>query len=295
MVRAADQIPERCRYCGQYSTPQAVNPRPPIATFEPIHGLYRDSCDRCINSSRNSCLSSEPHDDIIKDHLDHYLSCIEFCDREDFFNPNSALWQIEARHRIGLRKRLHPTESREDRGSFAKDEVDKKRKQWKDECEYELDRIQFLRATLSRDPKEGHLNEKVDESRQNWRHGDRPNDYKRNISKVRLWRREHLGKPVKTIEELYPPTPPKQLTEYNPEKDASVPVILFEGGQVLEKAEEPVECERKDRRIWGSFPDQKTTVQHLFSDRGNEADFLLHKDRTRAGCATFTSLLIIWL
>ncbi|KAI0126573.1 hypothetical protein BJ170DRAFT_684158 [Xylariales sp. AK1849] len=256
MSRQATEQPARCRNCGC---------RPGTSTtFTSLYGIYRNACDECSRWTKTSCLSTEPHDDTIKEYLYHYLGCIEFWERNGFFDVGNPLWQIEVKHLINLGK------SEQD----AKAEVNKKRVQWESDCKSALRRIDFLRYTLSMDPNEQHLITKIDESREKWRHCE---EYTRNIAMVGIWRTNILGKPPRN-QEVPSSAGTAERTPYTPEKDTNVGIVHFEGNQISKSAEVV------NDRVWGSFPDQKTTVENLLYDQRSQEDYgrkhgLLYKDR----------------
>ncbi|KAI1498006.1 hypothetical protein F5X99DRAFT_342470 [Biscogniauxia marginata] len=211
-------------------------------------------------TSQNStitCLSSENHKHQIKEHLLHYLGCLEFCDRERFFHVDNSLWKDEIDHQIALGR------TQQD----ANDLVQEKRIAWKTNCESELRRIDFLRKTLSKDLSEHHLVDKLEESRLEWRNSE---ECEANIQKAR---RSHVGHKQRNV---LPPDVSSRVDEaYEPEKDVNVPIMLFENGKGVNDGD------KEDKRVWGTFPSQKTTVANLFdgeSDK-NLKNSLLHKDR----------------
>lgn len=231
----------RCRTCGR--GPDDDLPEGSI-TFTDFHGIHRNACDQCIQWASASCLSAEPHDDNIKEYLYHYLGCIELWERKDFFNPENKLWKMEMEHLLRQGRTRNE----------ATAELDKRRLHWQKDCLNELKRIGFLRQTLEKDEIDKHLTEWVDKSREDWRQST---EYKMNLELVQRWRREKLHKPVLDRDETAVTVTIRQMS-YDPEKDVNVPVIQFETkDHIFQSAEED------DARIWGSFPDQKTTVDYL--------------------------------
>ncbi|KAI1469067.1 uncharacterized protein F4812DRAFT_318490 [Daldinia caldariorum] len=192
-----------------------------------------------------ACLSSERHDCAIRDHLLHYLGCLEFCERKDFFSENSDIWKSEVEHQKALG---HSPDK-------AQKITEQKRETWKGDCINELKRISFLRYQLYRDEKDKHLVEKQEESLETWRNSS---EYIDNIRKVSRKRRAQQKKVSTT-------TPDVVIKEenYDLEKDISIPIIQLKDG----KADD---VPSKD--VWNKFPDQKTTLKMLLHGEDN----LLH-------------------
>ncbi|KAI5921922.1 hypothetical protein F4810DRAFT_307955 [Camillea tinctor] len=183
-----------------------------------------------------TCLSSEDHTDSIKDHMLHYLGCLEFSQRAKFFEDTNPLWEQEVQH----------LESLDIERSDAEKQVAEKKKSWQTNCESELRRIDFLRKTLSTDKTDGHLVENLEKSRKGW-----------------------MGcQTSKVIQQSK--VDDKNYGEYEPEKDVSVPIMQFKGGQGVDI---------QDGRIWGKFPNQKTTIAKLFDGKSDDKleKSLLHK------------------
>ncbi|KAI1207865.1 uncharacterized protein F4807DRAFT_168597 [Annulohypoxylon truncatum] len=183
-----------------------------------------------------TCLSPDDHGCDIKDHLLHFLGCIKIKDREDFFEPDHGIWKQELEHQkehLGLDDEQ------------AHEVTRRKRESWKDDCDGELRRINFLRKTLRADKKDKHLVKEVNSSRERWQ--------------------KKKGKNVtdSTTDGA------EEVDEYEPEKDISAPIILFENGR---GADVPIDDKKsKDGRrvVWNKFPNQKTALSDLLRHEKN--------------------------
>ncbi|KAI2780008.1 hypothetical protein F4815DRAFT_166294 [Daldinia loculata] len=195
-----------------------------------------------------TCLSSDEHGCDIKDHLLHYLGCIEFCDQAEFFTPGFRIWKQEAKHQQEV---LHHSSEK------AKELTEQKRKSWEDDCKNELKRIGFLRKQLSKDSKDKHLVDRVEESLDAWR---KCSEYENNIESVRQKRRDK-GKGSSST-----PSEASRDEDYDLEKDITVPIIQFNDGK-------PYEVE--GRGVWNKFPNQKTMLGSLLNGEDN---LLRHND-----------------
>ncbi|KAI8959193.1 hypothetical protein F5Y11DRAFT_14258 [Daldinia sp. FL1419] len=201
-----------------------------------------------MSTPKSTCLSSEEHDCDIKDHLLHYLGCIEFCDQEKFFQKGSQIWKEEAEHQ---EKVLGHTADEAERLT------EQKRMSWQADCENELKRIGLLRRQLSED-KDKNLIERVEESLHKWRNSG---EYTTHIKKVQELRKTR-GKGSSLPRYIEP-----KAEEYDPEKDVKVPIIQFKGGQ-------PHSVEHPE--VWNKFPNQKTTIDNLLNGEGD----LLRQDNS---------------
>ncbi|KAK9414711.1 hypothetical protein SUNI508_10994 [Seiridium unicorne] len=214
-----------------------------------------------------TCLSSETHDGNIKDHLIHFLGCIDSSERYQFLHDEKySLWQDEINHYETL------GHSRTKAEQLARD----KRERWKSDCQSELRRIDFLRQKLLEDKEESHLIYKVEESHKAWK---QCKDYQENIESVRAWRsaREKLNEDARP---LYQPANNVAATTYKSEKDINVPFMYFVESRPAEEKVKP------GGPVWGKFPDQKTTVYHLLDEaQGNEN--LLSRERLPQGLKYF--------
>ncbi|KAI1377822.1 hypothetical protein F4677DRAFT_443743 [Hypoxylon crocopeplum] len=187
--------------------------------------------------------SKKPGHDI-KDHLFHYLGCIDICDRNDFFTDNNPLWQEEVAHQ---KKLGHNDET-------AQKLVQEKRKSWEDDCIDALKRIGFLRYTVSGDNDDKHLVDNMTASLEAWRHSP---GHGARIEKIKKWRkiqREKDGKGTGSV----PKDQEIRRDKYDPEKDVTVPIIQLNDGK-------PVE-EEEGIRVWNKFPNQKTKLAKLLND-----------------------------
>ncbi|KAI1080947.1 hypothetical protein F5B20DRAFT_84801 [Whalleya microplaca] len=222
-----------------------------------------DSYDSSEQDSKATCLSSENHDCDIKDHLLHYLGCIEICDRERFFEDDNPLWSREIVHLSVLKQNSAKAKTVVEADEQAAKEVLAKRKSWQANCQSELRRIDFLRKILANDSDDMHLVQQIEKSRSGWR--DSPNHEER-LEDVKKWRAAN-GKRSSRPKE----TEIRELREYEPEKDVSVPIIQFENGESVDD---------DDDRVWNNFPNQKTILSKLLdpSNKGNKKDNLLSKD-----------------
>ncbi|KAI0186128.1 hypothetical protein EV127DRAFT_439789 [Xylaria flabelliformis] len=114
------------------------------------------------HESRVTCLCARGGDSDGWDHLLHYLGCLEFRDRDSFFEDTNIFWEQEIQHQVQLGS--DPLD--------AKKTVLEDRESWKIDCEREIRRIDFLRKTLATDKTESHLIERLEESRLQWRQSE---------------------------------------------------------------------------------------------------------------------------
>jgi hypothetical protein len=173
---------------------------------------------------QETCLSDAPHDERISNHMVHFLGCIEYHERENFFAEDSPLWRTEVEHEHRLLENVKPEELKSAEID-AKTKVRKKMKSWEKECDNELRRIEYLRKTILADVKESHFATKLDESRKTWKQQE---EYKRGIRLVREWRRRNnkvISEPNTNAVET--PAGEKYLSKYEPEKDIKVHMILY--------------------------------------------------------------------
>ncbi|RYP93877.1 hypothetical protein DL770_000073 [Monosporascus sp. CRB-9-2] len=191
-------------------------------------------------SFKVSCLSSEEHNDDIRDDLAHYLGCIEICKRRKFFTDENDLWQNEIVHR---------TENLRLQKVDAEKEVHSRRESWEDNCLSELNRIKFLRKTLAEDEYDNHLVKQLECSGAKWRDSC---IYKTGIKEVKRWTNRERRAPLH--DQLLPC---KRKEPYDLKKDLSVPIIQFEDGEGKDV---------EDSRVWNKFPNQKVTLSALLED-----------------------------
>lgn len=201
------------------------------------------------DESQPNCLSSEPHCSNIKDHVTHFLGCVEISDRYSFLNEDShPVWQREIQHYT----------SRGDTEEVAKEKTRLKRERWNTDCQSEMRRIDFLRRKMTDDRGDRDLVANLEESSAEWKSST---EYKQNIQSVRDWRAS-IGREDDYSRVYYVPLTGEGATEeaYDPEKDTNVPFMEFENGKPQEEAR------GRNPAVWGRFPDQKTTVKSLLDD-----------------------------
>jgi hypothetical protein len=208
-------------------------------------------------------LSSEPHDGHIHDPVLHYLGCIEFCERESFFEISNPLWQsgidFEARRLKPDDRRFELDDSSlesDDRGlepdkrSLELDDrnvksddktlenattvVERRVRQWSWACKSELDRIRSLRNALADDGLQVHFVKMVTESRLEWTHSE---TYSKGLESVRSWR-DSVGRPTTQPNDKSgndngdKDTTPRMSTfestqNYNPDENSIAHIIRF--------------------------------------------------------------------
>ncbi|ETS74206.1 hypothetical protein PFICI_14072 [Pestalotiopsis fici W106-1] len=208
-------------------------------------------------SHHRSCLSAEPHEENIKEVLLHFLGCLKISERHDFLEDEAhPVWSFEAKHNKG-------------------ENVTKKREKWRANCLNELRRIEFLREKLKDDGDEDErqLVSNIERSRKEWK---RSPEYKEGIQMVEEWRRatpedsgtfKPSGSPVNV-------KPESVQDKYIPEKDVNVPIIKFKDGEP-----DDFKLDKKNKKIWGSFPDQKTTVEHLLDNEAGKNSILRRDEK----------------
>lgn len=187
-----------------------------------------------------SCLNTQPHHDIIEDHLLHFLGCIEFHERYDFLNSDDyPVWTSERQY---LQQKKFKSEQQ------AKTQAREQRKRWKLDCESELRRISFLRSRLESDDDDKHFVKCIEESQRYWKGSAM---YKTGIESVKRWKDRPRGHNIRR-----PEFGKANLHQegYRLERDVNVPIIEFENG-------EPKQVE--DGVVWGTFPDQKIKIERL--------------------------------
>ncbi|KAI1740427.1 hypothetical protein F4680DRAFT_419420 [Xylaria scruposa] len=127
-------------------------------------------------TSHEPRLHSRGHEIDTRYHL-HDLGCLEFRDRNNFFEDTNIFWEQEIQRQVHLGS--NPLD--------AKKAVLEERESWKIDCERELSRIDFLRKTLAVDKTESRLIERLDDSRLEWRESQA---YITGIDRVRMLRGE---------------------------------------------------------------------------------------------------------
>lgn len=225
------------------------------------------------DESHTTCLSPDCHDENIKDHLFHFLGCIEISERHSFlFDPEYKVWQQETKYWITkLRQAEHTGENRTDndieREAMEKSQM--KRETWKDDCLSELRRIDFLRFQLKGDPQEQHLVDSVEKSRDAWK---KSLEFEENIDRVKAWgisRRKYTWKAYEDPIDEYKP--------YEPGRDVNAPFMQFKRNPTEWVFTHVDEKPGRRQAIWGKYPNQKTTVQRLLYPEGQIN--LLSKDK----------------
>ncbi|KAF3019773.1 hypothetical protein E8E14_011476 [Neopestalotiopsis sp. 37M] len=214
-----------------------------------------------------SCLSAEPHVDNIKESLLHFLGCVNISERFRLLNDDShPVWVFETQHHV---KNGKP------RGEAEK-LTKQKREKWKSACLSELRRIKFLRRKLEDDIDEGELVTNVQQSRKEWEDSE---EYQKGIELVREWKkRPEYNGPLETNDGVLDDEPDSVEEVYKPERDVNVPIIQFNDGNARDfKVLEDVD----GKKVWGSFPDQKTTVEHLLDGRIKEQNILYREKKDK--------------
>lgn len=226
------------------------------------------------DESRTVCLSPDCHDENIKDHLLHFLGCIEISERHHFLNDSEyKLWNQETKHWITKLQQSGDNKTDEDIKREAREKSQTKREAWRDDCLSELRRIDYLRFQLKQDQQEKHLVECIKKSRDAWK---KSKEFKENIRVVEAWndkRRKYNSK------EYEKPRDESVYEEYMPSRDVNAPFMQFEKRNTSEWAFSPVdETPDSSQSIWGKYPNQKTTVQRLLYPEGQQEN-LLSKDK----------------
>lgn len=228
------------------------------------------------DDSRTTCISPDCHDENIKDHLLHFLGCIEISERHSFLNdPEYKLWKQETKHWI---TKLQHVENRDKKLTDAEIEHEArntskaKRETWRDDCLSELRRIDFLRFKLKGDQQEKHLVDCVENSRNAWRESE---EFKDNIHRVNAWsagRRKYTPQPYEI--------PMKESVDksHEPGRDVNAPFMQFEKGELSQGVFAPTNETLNGRQaIWGEYPNQMTTVQRLLYPEAGLANLLSKK------------------
>lgn len=245
-----------------------------------------------MSSHHHHCLSAEPHINNIKEYLLHFLGCVEISERSRFLNDElHDVWLFETQHHIDSGKS-------EDEARVASKE---KREKWKTGCLSELRRIRFLRTRLEDDDEGKRLVSNLEDSSKEWRNSD---EYKRGIETVRKWKcssqynsyRQERTKEWENSDEYkkcirlagklksrpgYTESSElnKDLTDIDPkpewkhyitERDVNVPIIKFQGGESRNFEFKDID----NGKVWGLFPDQKTTVEHLLDETTGKENIL---------------------
>lgn len=241
-----------------------------------------------------TCLSSEDHEDNIKDHLIHFLGCIEISQRGNFLNDDGyPLWANEREHQLKKYKGKATVKEVEEETRRTR----RKRERWKSDCQSELRRIAYLRKKLKEDEKgASHLVTLLEDSSKQWRESE---TFQNNIEEVKKWRKGPDGSDDSDDSpgQLYKPIEDIENTKYESEKDINVPFMYFmppshtdhgsiEGAGPFLSMTHAVEPLEPGVPVWGQFPDQKTTVKHLLDNTLRERN-LLFKNRSPHGIKYF--------
>lgn len=194
-----------------------------------------------------TCLSPDPHENNIKDHILHYLGCVEISERNKFLQTpvyvlsdeeiggTSTTARPERNHQIGV--------------------IDKQKEAWKENCLSELRRIAFLRSKLEEDEEEKRLVENINKSRKAWRESPA---FTSGIVEVKRWR----NKPEVSLAER-----DVKKAAYDPRRDVNTPFMFFKKKDASSEYGSDNEEVDPEDSIWGKFPNQKTTVQRLLFDK----------------------------
>lgn len=206
----------------------------------------------------STCLSSDDHGPAILNHVLHFLGCLTYTDRAGFFEDSNPLWQDEIDHEVSLG--MNPTR--------ATGLVFEKRESWRADCLKELQRIEVVRQALSHD-------------------GDERDLVWNSATSLALWRQspvysanEHLARQHAGEGRIHNTEAARQEAEpYDLASDIKIPIIHLEGSVGVQ---EPY---WSDGRVWGKFPNQHTTAEHVLGnlDPKNVEENLLHKDRHFGG------------
>ncbi|KAI1259733.1 hypothetical protein F5Y18DRAFT_433045 [Xylariaceae sp. FL1019] len=191
--------------------------------------------------SRAACLSVDEHDTEIRDPLAHFMGCLEFWEREEFFDEDKPIWEEELTYQLSLMRagQEPPSEAQHRK---AQEAVEKLKSTWQKTIGTELRRITFLREHLSQDEHDNQLVNAVNIMRERWRGSD---EYAASIDRVRNWRKAQ-GKSISVRPNYREPTSDSPASAlgllhrspltislfgfeaYDVEKDMTVPVIQFE-------------------------------------------------------------------
>ncbi|CAM1509028.1 Fc.00g027670.m01.CDS01 [Cosmosporella sp. VM-42] len=179
-----------------------------------------------------TCLSADSHDgEFITDKLSHYMGCVEYCEREDYFNqlPDDGKRQIKT--------------------------------EWR--------RIQLLRQVLQTSDAEKHLVNNVSGSLSAWKTEMRTEKFQKvqKWSTQRKPKRKNCQAHDPGAEEAQArrQSRPELLTsaEYNPDKDTNAYVIQYRNGVgITDHSKRP----NGSKIFLGKFPNQKISVDSLLRD-----------------------------
>jgi hypothetical protein len=240
--------------------------RPLLGSLEETQTICKNSPSTMSNVKHRSCLSAEPHNDNIKESLLHFLGCVNVSERYRLLNDDShPVWQYEINHHVKENKT--PEEE-------ARALANQKREKWKNACLSELRRIKFLRQKLKDDEDEKKLVIDVEKSRKEW---ETSTEYREGIALVRKWKNRHDDPETsENKDDMLGNEPQSVIEKYTPERDVNVPIIQFNDGKAQDfKVLKDID----GKKVWGSFPDQKTTVEHLL-DGSIKENNILYREKT---------------
>jgi len=162
------------------------------------------------HDTKPTCLSSEEHEGAIRDHILHYLGCIEIEERSTFFSQENPLWEIEIQHETKrlLKEGKIPDEALAD----ARKCVEEKREYLHGSCHTELRRISKLRGFLWRDREEKHLIDSIRMSGSKWR---RSAEFDFGIHKVKEWRSRRQHQRASSVAATFHASQPGPAVEHH--------------------------------------------------------------------------------
>ncbi|KAI3323508.1 hypothetical protein HD806DRAFT_496940 [Xylariaceae sp. AK1471] len=186
-----------------------------------------------------TCLSAEPHDDNIKDHLLHFLGCIPIHERHSFLDDDGHPFFVsEVAHNVNLGRNLQEAQ-----------ELSKtKRLAWSSECRKQLRRIDFLREKIAQDKEKKHLVERLLESGTEWKQSRKPQAHTGSSGEDQI-----ASQPP-----YYAPISDAATRRFELEKDVKASLMQFEQSGP-----------RNDDGygMKGSFHNQKISIMDLFDDK----------------------------
>lgn len=145
-----------------------------------------------------TCLSTEPHEQAVKDPVQHYFGCIEICQRPDFFKESNRVWVNEReieRKKLGMAMDNAQRPLSTDEINAKLDETMKKRMiNVAIAIEARYKRTEVMRRAIMKPPSSGGqpgLVANVQRSRHKWMTSEKFED---GIPTVRKWRKGPQGK-----------------------------------------------------------------------------------------------------
>jgi hypothetical protein len=118
---------------------------------------------------QSTCVSAEPHEAAIRDYLQHFLGCLEFRERKDFFSPRNPIWKEDTQSTI--QPEAGTTTRSRKLDTFQA-------------CLDQLRRIEYLRKAMDRDD-ERILVQKLGESKAAW---EDSKDYQTGLFAIEKWK-----------------------------------------------------------------------------------------------------------